>query len=62
MSMKEALELFVDKKIDVLMTGQTQAQCGTLTEVCIDWFVMQTNNSKQYFDITKTVTFWEHKE
>jgi len=61
MSMKEALEQHLNKKIWIIMTGMSQPCIGSVKEICNDWFVMETTNGFQYFDMTKTITFWEDK-
>jgi hypothetical protein len=63
MSIKEALEPFIGKDINVMMTGANGPMPGKLIDVVNDWFIMKTKwADAHYFDMTKTVSFWVDKE
>ena len=63
MSMREALDQYEGQIIHVQMTGFPSAMQGLLNSVANDWFIMATVNSEmQFFDMSKLITFWPHKE
>jgi hypothetical protein len=62
MSMKEAIESYVGEGIYVLMAGFQAPMFGIVVDCVNDWFVMKTGQSEtQYFDMTKTISFWPEK-
>ena len=63
MSMKQALEKYLNKDINVVMNGSGGAMPGTLIFVGDSWFIMDTRwSSKQWFDVTKVTSFWANED
>ena len=61
--MKEVLENYIGKNINVIMTGGSGATFGKLTKVNNHNFVMETRwATKHYFDISKVESVWAEED
>lgn len=63
MSIQVELSKFINRQINVVMTGSGGAIPGKLIEVNSAWFIMETRwSDEHYFDISKINSFWAEKE